>query len=238
MKRYLIALGVLVLALAACVVLIQAIEAAGPNEARVRVVHAVPDGPGVDIKVDSMQVYTNVTYTTVTPYATLLTGTHLVQVFVHPSSPIPVLLISETMFLAGGMDLTVAGVGQYPAITSTVLVDNNHPANANTVRVVNFSPDTPAIDVTITGTLTSTVVSGIPYKGASSYIGGLGVGEASFEVRASGEITTLLTFTGTLESDTINTFFIMGLKDSLTQVHSIDQRWPFKVFLPLITKGG
>jgi len=121
------------------------------------------------------------------------------------------------------------------------LVDINHPANANTVRVVNFSPNTPMIDVTITGTLTSTVVPPILYKGVSSYIPGIGVGEASFEVRRSGEITILHTFTATLDDGTINTFFIMGLSQlpgyPVEEKHTVDARW-FRVFLPLVIKGG
>jgi hypothetical protein len=239
MKRYLFALGILVLTLAASVVLIQGISTAAPDEARVRVAHAVPGGPAVDIKVDGLLVSGNVTYTTVTTYATLPAGPHLVQVY---ASLVPIVpLISETVVLTGGMDFTVAGVSHGTDITTTFLVDNNHPTNADTVRVVNFSPDTPAIDVAITGTMTTTLVPAIFYKGASSYIGGIGVGDASFEVRPSGEITPLLTFTGTLDSDTINTFFIMGLTQPpgsllypMTKVHTIDQRWPYQVFLPLV----
>jgi hypothetical protein len=232
MKRYLIALGVLVLALAASAALIQGIKAVGPDEARVRVVHAVSDGPAIDIKVDGLPVASNVTYKTVTAYETLPAGPHLVQIYL---SALPIELLAETVILTGGMEFTVAGVGSAVAVTTTTLVDNNHPSNVDTVRFANLYSHTPSIDVVITGTMTSTVVTGIPYKEASNYIGGIGVGEASFEVRASGLITH---FTGTLESDTINTFFIMGPPGSLEQVHSIDQRWPFSVFLPLVIKGG
>lgn len=239
MKRYLVALGVLVLALAASVVLVHGIVATGPDESRVRIVHAVPSPLAVDIVVDGELVAENVTYATVTEYETLPAGPHLVQVYCGISIFDP--LISATVVLTGGMDFTVAGVGQFPAITSTFLVDNNHPTNANTVRVVNFSPDTSAINVLITGTMTSTVVSGVSYKGASSYIGGLGVGETSFEVRPSSG-TTPYTFTATLDSGAINSVFIMGLPQStqypILEKHIVDARWPFRIFVPLVTKGG
>jgi hypothetical protein len=238
MKRYLFALGVLALALAAFVVLIQGIRATAADEARVRVAHAVPGGPSIDIKLDGLLVSSNVTYTTVTPYSVLPAGLHQVQILLHGTE---IELISETMILPGGMDFTVAGLAAGAAVTTTSLVDNNHPANADTVRIVNFSPDTPAIDVEISGTMTSTVISNTLYKEASSYTRGIGVGVASFEVRASGEITPLLTFTETLDSDTINTVFVMGLTQPpgsflhpLTKVYSVDQRWPFKVALPLV----
>ena len=49
----------------------------------------------------------------------------------------------------------------------------------------------------------------------------------------------MLTFTSTLESDTINTVFVMGLSTTkaMTEVHTIDQRWPFKVYLPLVMRN-
>jgi hypothetical protein len=109
MKRYLVALGALVLALAASVALIQGIKAAGPDESRVRVVHAVPSPLAVDIVVDGKLVAENVTYATVTEYETLSAGPHQVQVYSGILIFDP--LISTTVVLTGGMDFTVAGVG-------------------------------------------------------------------------------------------------------------------------------
>jgi hypothetical protein len=160
----------------------------------------------VDVKVDGTQILTDVSYSTVTPYVILPTGIH--QVEVAPPFPLP--SVSDTVDLVGGTDFTIAGVLDGASITYTILLDDNSPSNANTVRLVNLSSDTPAIDVAITGTVTSTVLSNIPYKAASNYAAGLGTGVASFEVHPSGQITPLLTFTGTLGNDTINTFFILG----------------------------
>jgi len=242
MKRYRFALGILIAALAvSAVLLVQRIKAADPTQARVRVVHAVPGGPTVDLWVDGSEASTGISYTTVTTYVNLSAGPHTVQVI---PSLLPIPIISETVVLTGGMDLTIAGVGQGLSITSLFLEDNNSPSNSNTARLVHLSPDTSAIDVAISGTVTSATASNIAFKGASDYIGGLGVGMTSFEVRPAGQITPLLTFSRTLGSDTINTFFIMGLNNlpgsllyPLQAVHSVDQRFII-VYLPVVLKGG
>jgi hypothetical protein len=89
------------------------------------------------------------------------------------------------------------------------------------------------------GTLAYTIASNIPYTGTSDYIGGLGPGPVTFEVRRAGEITPLLTITPTLEESTINTFFIVGLSQGLLNplevVHSVDQRF-FWTYMPLVVR--
>jgi hypothetical protein len=51
----------------------------------------------------------------------------------------------------------------------------------------------------------------------------------------------LYTFTATLDSGAINSVFIMGLSQSaqypMIEKHTVDARWPFGVFLPLVIKG-
>jgi hypothetical protein len=240
MKRYWFALGIAGLALAVCaVLLVPGSTANGPLTSNVRLAHAALGAPAVDVWVDGSVKETNVSYKTVTPYVQLAAGPHTVEIKL---SGLPITVISETVYLTSGVDLTIAGVGVGLDITTTALLDNNHPANKDTVRLVHTSPDTGPVDVLVTGTLTSAVVSGLPYKEASAYIGGLGVGEASFEVRPSGEITPVLTFTHTLQSGTINTFFIMGASTPpssfaypLKAVHALDRHYSF-LYLPIVLK--
>jgi len=241
MKRNWFALGIAGLALAVCaVLLVPGSTANGPATSNVRLAHAALGVPlPVDVSVDGSPVSTGVSYKTVTPYIPLPAGPHTVEIKL---SGLPITVISETVYLTSGVDLTIVGVGVGLDITTTALLDNNHPANKDTVRLVHASPDTGPVDVLVTGTLTSTVITGLPYKEASDYTGGLGVGEASFEVRPSGEITPLLTFTHTLQSDTINTFFIMGASTPpgsftypLAAVHALDRHFS-SLYLPIVLK--
>lgn len=240
MKRYWFALGIAGLALAASAVLLVAGSAAnGPGTSNVRLVHGAVNVPfAVDVWVDGSERETNVSYKTVTPYVPLTAGPHSVEIRL---SGLPISVISETVYLTSGIDLTIVGVGVALDVTTTALLDNNHPTNKDTVRLVHTSPDTGPVDVLVTGTLTSKVIASLPYKESSDYIGGLGVGEASFEVRPSGEIRPLLTFTHTLQSDTINTFFIVGASTLLSPtypleaVHALDRHFSF-LYLPILLR--
>jgi hypothetical protein len=142
----------------------------------------------------------------------------------------------------GGVDLTIMGLGVMPDITTTVLADNNQVANKDTLRLVHASPDAGPVDVVVTGTLTSTMVSELTYKEASGYIGGLGTGVVTFTVRPTGEITPVLSFTRALESDTIHTLFIMGstnpvlsVQYPLKPVYVLDRQFSF-VYLPNVSR--
>ena len=241
-KRNRLVSGILVLALviaAAC--LVRGIRAAAPGRVQVRLVNAAPDAQAVDLWVDGAQVFGHVQYTTVTTYTPLLAGPHTVQIM--PSgSLVPV--ISVTLGLTSGTDMTIVSSAQEQSVVAAFLVDNNQLSNRDSVRIVHASPDTLAIDVAMTGTVTSKVAGSIPRWGMSAYIGGLGTGVTSFEVRPAGQTAPLLAFARTLDVDTINTVFIMGFStpprnqwSSLKAVHSVDHRF-HSFYFPAIWKNS
>ncbi len=71
--RWLVALNVLT----AVVLSSAGASAAGP---RVRVIHASPDAPSVDVWADAKPAFTNAPFKGITPYATLTAGAHQFQV--------------------------------------------------------------------------------------------------------------------------------------------------------------
>jgi hypothetical protein len=236
-KRF--ALGVLVLVLGLCgAFLVGQMLAADATTSRVRLAHAAVGIPAVNVSVDGVPVATNVSYMDVTPYQTLTAGPHVVQIALSSLPMVPV--ISETVMLMGGLDATVVGLGQGLNVTATLLLDNNQRTNMDTVRLMHASPDTGAVDITVTGAVSSATVDSLGYKAASSYLSGLGAGPVEVEVRPAGQVTPVLTFTGTVETNTINTFFIMGLStvpgSPLKGVHVIDQRFHV-VYLPIVLKN-
>jgi hypothetical protein len=238
--RALLALVILIFAISALAA-VRISRADDPEWARVRLVHAVPGGPLVDVFVDNEEIVGDVQYKDVTPYESLSAGPHTIEVKLSFPS---ITLISETVVLSGGMDITVAGVGQGLTIEAVDLEDDNSPSNSDTVRFVHLSPDTAPIDIAVKETLVYTVAGNIPYKGASDYVGGLGPGPVSLEVRPVGQITPLLTFSRTIEPDRINTLFVVGhstppgsLLYPLEVVHTVDRRF-FWIFLPTTLKNS
>jgi hypothetical protein len=236
MKRRLWILAVVVaLAATAVTLLIGVAGAADEGTSRVRLVHAIPGSIVVHkAYVDGELIYENVAYKDVTPYTVLTAGVHSIQAVVEPFPP-----ISETLILTGGIDATLAGVGvDLTGVEPVALEDDNRDPNLGTVRVVHLSPGTEAMSVTLTSATTTTVISDLPYKGASDYVGGLGPGVVSVSVRSGGAIMDLQPPTATLKSNAIHTLFIMGPGDDLALVTSVDRQQLYSVLLPLIVKGG
>ena len=85
-----------------------ALPVAAQDEAFVRVVHASPDAPNVDVWVDGETVLTDVPFTAVSDYLTLPAGTYNVQVTATGSTD-PV--IDADLTLEAGTSYTVAATG-------------------------------------------------------------------------------------------------------------------------------
>jgi hypothetical protein len=122
----------------------------GPEgQARLRVVHASPDAPAVDVLVDDAAALSNVEYLTASDYVELADGAHNVKVNAAGTSPT---VIDADVDLADGTDYTVIASGLLDAIQPIVLEDDNSTPAAGTARVraIHGAPSAPAVDVYVT----------------------------------------------------------------------------------------
>jgi hypothetical protein len=122
----------------------------GPEgQARVRVVHASPDAPAVDVLVDDAAALSNVGYLTASDYVELADGAHNVKVNAAGTSTT---VIDADVDLADGTDYTVIASGLLEAIQPIVLEDDNSTPAAGTARVraIHGAPSAPAVDVYVT----------------------------------------------------------------------------------------
>ena len=120
MKRLFLISAVLVLSL---VLVTSAL--ADAHEARVRVVHASPDAPAVDVWVNGAVAFSNAPFTGITDYAKLEPGNYQVQV--TPTGATEPIVIDASLDLATQTDYTVVAVGQLADIEPLVLVDKMLP---------------------------------------------------------------------------------------------------------------
>ncbi len=222
MKRLLVVSAVLVLSLAL------ATSALAQEEmARVRVVHASPDAPAVDVWVAGNIAFSNAPYKGITDYAALDAGTYNVQV--TPTGATEPVVINADLPLAAGTDYTVVAVGQLADIEPLVLTDNNSAPAAGMahVRFVHASPDAPAVDIAVAGG--PILFSNIPFKGVGDYLP-VDAGTYDLEVRLAGTETVALSVPGfILNADTVYTIFAMGLaggEPALEAVASADNVAP------------
>jgi hypothetical protein len=122
----------------------------GPDgEARVRVVHASPDAPDVDVLVDDAEVVGDVSYLTASDYLEVPAGDHNLKVNAAGTTTT---VIDEDVSLVDGTDYTVIASGLLAAIEPIVLEDDNSPPAAGTARIraIHGAPSAPAVDVYVT----------------------------------------------------------------------------------------
>ncbi|HEX8924858.1 MAG TPA: DUF4397 domain-containing protein [Terriglobales bacterium] len=154
--------------------------------ARLRVVHASPDAPSVDVFVNGSSVLQNVAYETASSYLKVKAGTDKIEVKPTGSNTA---VISASPDLMSKKDYTVLAVNYVSSIEPLLLTDDNTPpASGNVkVRIVHAAPSAPAVDVYVTAPgadlLTATpVLTNVSFKGISSY---LSVPAGSYEVRVT-----------------------------------------------------
>ncbi|MDQ2673746.1 MAG: DUF4397 domain-containing protein [Chloroflexota bacterium] len=169
---------------------------AAADEAYVRVVHASPDAPNVDVWVDGETVLIDVPFTAVSDYLELPAGTYNVQVTATGSTD-PV--IDADLTLEAGTSYTVAATGLLADITATVLTDDRAPADGQAkLRVFHASPSAPSeVDVAVTDG--SVLVEALAYPEATAYLT-VDAGTYPLEIRAAGEEAAALSLEATLEA--------------------------------------
>ncbi len=144
---------------------------------RVRVVHASPDAPPVDVLVDGAKVLERLPFREYSEYLSLPAGAHEIRVNVSGTTT-TVLQASPTV--EAGNDYTAIAVGfagKTPALELLLLADDNAlPANGNIkVRVVHGAPSAPGVDIYVTTPFETlegktAALSSVPFKAASGYL--------------------------------------------------------------------
>jgi hypothetical protein len=182
----------------------------GPEgEARVRVVHASPDAPNVDVLLDDNEVLSDVPYLDASDYLEASAGGHNVKVNAAGTATT---VIDTDVTLAEGADYTVIASGLAAEITPIVLLDDNStPAAGNArVRAIHGAPGAPAVDVYVTapGADIETalpVLTGVEFGDVADY---LEVPAGDYQVRVTPAGTKVLAIDSgmlTLESGDVRT---------------------------------
>jgi hypothetical protein len=194
--RYIV--GALLIAALAALLLASAPASAQSATGRVRVMHASPDTPPVDIFVDGAKAVTALAFPADTGYVSLPAGAHNVKVFVSPSDGTGAPALEANLTVAAGKDYTVLAVGLVGDGTLALLPleDNNATPAAGKahIRLIHAAPDAPAVDVAVAGTNTL-VFQNVPFKGVGAYTP-VDAGTYNLDVRATGTTTAALTVPG------------------------------------------
>lgn len=155
----------------------------------VRVVHASPDAPAVNVLVDGQPVAENLAFGSATEYLDLAAGDHQVQVVPADSDAA---IIDQTVTLEGWTSSILAVTGDLANIQlqqQAVDVTETDPGQAR-LRLLNADPQGANLGLAIAGS-PDTLVGGTGFPEASDYAG-VTPGTYDLEVRNtdSGEVVT------------------------------------------------
>lgn len=162
----------------------------GADTSRVRVIHASPDAPAVDVYLDGSKVdaLTNVPFGAISEYLTVPAGDHAVTVYATGTTETAV--IDADVSVAAGASYTIAAIDPVASIKATVFQDDPQPVSGSAkVRVVHLSPDAPAVDIAPDGA--DPQVSDLAYPDATGYLA-LDAGTYDLEVRGAGSTDVAL----------------------------------------------
>jgi uncharacterized surface protein with fasciclin (FAS1) repeats len=149
----------------------QGIGTAAAGDAKVRVIHASPDAPSVDVYVDDAKAISNLAYTKAAGPAELPIGQRNLKVKAAGTDT-TVIDVSPTL---EARRYSVYAVGKLATIEPLLLQDTRYAAkNAAKVRVLHASPSAPNVDIYLSRPGTNInnidpIKENVPFKTVSDY---------------------------------------------------------------------
>lgn len=179
------------------------------DQAKVRIVHASPDAPAVDITVNGETVVENAEFKAATDYLMVPAGEHEVSIFaagtVAEGNPV----LTATLKVEAGKAYTALAVNKLESLEVAVLNDDMTTTSGKAkVRVGHFSPDAPAVDVAVSGG--DVLFPNAPFKAVTDYAE-VDPATLNLEVRVAGTEDVVLSLPNTeLKANTIYTVLAVG----------------------------
>lgn len=190
----------------------------GRAPAKVRVLHASPDAPKVDIYVNGNKTFENITYYQISPYLDVPAGSYRVEVYPAGQTTNPVL--SENVEVRSGRNYTVAAAGQLANLQLVPIMDTtNIPSNKVKVRFWHLSPNAPAVDIAVQGG--DVLFSNVSFTEAAKYFE-VDPGRVTLEVRVAGTNDVVLTLRDiNLAANEAYTITAFGLVDGTPRLEAL-----------------
>jgi hypothetical protein len=203
------ALAVAALALAGTTVALGPLASAQQSSdmATVRVVHASPDAPAVDIWLDGQPAIRGLAFGQFTGHTPLPAGNHRVQVTPAGAQPDGA-VIDADLELSARQAYTVMATGRLAEIKPLVLQDERTSPSGSRTRFVHASPGAPAVDIAVAGG--PVVISNVAFGADSGYLDVPG-GDVPLEVRVAGSDQVVLSVPATFTQGHVYTLAALGL---------------------------
>lgn len=155
-------------------------------QAKVRVLHASPDAPAVDVTINNTSIAANAPFKAATAFSNTNAGRGTVRVNVAGTATT---VISATPDFNAGRSYTIIAANKVAAIEPLIIDDDGAaPASGQVkVRVVHGAPSAPAVDVYVTAPNAALAgatptLAAVPFKTISSV---LQVAAGSYQIRVT-----------------------------------------------------
>ncbi len=186
-------------------------------DACVRLVHAAPDSPPVDVYINDAQISQNLEFGTATEYAAVPSGGGRGVRVTATGAPIEEAIIDAGLDFDEGQAYEILVTGAADNLELTITGTDLRPVAAGQarVRVIHASPDAGVIDVGVEGS-EENLFAGVDFRNATGYII-VDAGDYPIEVRPGGEdMTVALQSDATFEEGITYDLVALGRPDDQT----------------------
>ncbi len=168
--------------------------------ARVRVLHASPDAPAVDVWVNGSVVFSDLAFEESSDFAEVPAGTYTVAVSPAGLTE-PIVIGPVDLDLAAATDYLVVATDTLSMITPIIMTaDGSTPAAGNAwVRFLHASPDAPAVDIAVADG-GPVLFPNVSFQGFSEYAP-VPAGTYDLEARIAGTMDVALSLPGVMVAD-------------------------------------
>src|SRR5215213_6574297 len=187
------------------------------SDACVRLVHAAPGAPPVDVYLNDAQIAQNLEFGTATEYVMVPSGAGRGVRVAATGTPVEEAIIDASLDFDPGQAYEILVTGSGDDLEATITGTDLRPLAQGQarLRIIHASPDADAFDVGIAGS-EENLFEGIDFRDATDYIV-LDAGEYSLEVRPGGEdMNVALQSNATFEEGVTYDLIALGREDEQT----------------------
>lgn len=185
----------------------------------VRVFHASPQAPEVDVYIDGNLAFSDLGFKEFTKYVYLDEGSYKVEVYLAGTEENPV--ISEIVDVPEKEMITVAATGNLDDLSLLVIPDHVSKEISNsyaTFRVIHLSPDAPAVDI-LEGE--EILFEDIEFREGTEYLD-VKPGKYNVKIALSSDGKVVLPLEIRLNPNRIYTIYAVGDAANLSAIQSVD----------------
>lgn len=185
----------------------------------VRVFHASPDAPTVDIYIDGKLAVPNLAYTDISNYSYLEEGIHTIDI--HPAGDEENVILSKMVDVPDGRIFTISAINNLDNLELLLIeddIDEIPSTKEATVRVIHLSPNAPSVDILANG---GVLFNDLEFKEATDYVK---VPSGSYDIDLALTSTDDIVLSGNvnLKANRIYTIYAVGNPPGLGIIQSVD----------------